>query len=53
MNSKKKWVGKKQGDPVLSKAIDFRVVVDEWNNRDIPVDMEDYYTPEEGHKKKK
>lgn len=53
MNSKKRWVGKKQGDPVLTKAIDFRVVVDEWNNRDIPVDMEDYYTSEKGHNKKK
>ena len=58
MNSKKKWVGKKQGDPVLSKAIDFRVVVDEWNNRDIPVDMEDYLTPppsssDSGNKKSK
>ena len=53
MNSKKLWVGKKQGDTVLTKAIDFRVVVDEWNNRDIPVDMEDYYTSEQGHNKKK
>lgn len=57
MNSKKKWVGKKQGDPVLSKAIDFRVVVDEWNNRDVPVDMEDYLTPpsssDSGDKKSK
>ena len=39
--------------PESTKAIDFRVVVDEWNNRDIPVDMEDYYTSEKGHNKKK
>lgn len=43
MNSKKKWVGKKQGDPVLSKPIDFRVTVDEWiNNGYIELPMESY-----------
>lgn len=31
------WVKKKQGDPVLGKPIDFKVVVDEW--RQLPPDV--------------
>lgn len=43
MNSKHDWVGKKQGDPVLSKPIDFKVTVQEWiKEEDEKLDMEDY-----------
>ncbi len=50
MNSQKHWVGKKQGDPVLSKPIDFKVTVDEWiNDNDWKLDMEEYGKPSVGN----
>ncbi len=43
------WVKKKQGDPVLGKPIDFKVVVDEWIN--LPPDIIDMEGVEGSNKK--